>query len=536
MGRLAWALDLRLGGRTIYRASEDRIDLPDLDGIDAPYLDGLEIGDYDERLDFLALTASERRISLGVYCDPAVLDIPAQIARGADLAALNGVLRLIDVDTEEVCVRLDGRAYDVTFGGRGDPLEMTLAEDPFEDQARYPIREAKIDDDTWSDYAEAARDAYYPTVIGAPGARWLGLDRKPASPAYMVDVTNHTLLVADYHVMADKVRARDLTTGTSEWVTTSYTHDLRGHPVTTAALAGAGAIRTATGYGTENEFGLAWETSSGDPSYGLPASDGTPLRAIGEVLVWALRGTTIRVDWGRVEAIRPWLDRLGSIDTWIAMDEPASLWAWLGDVVLPMLPVSATVGPGGLYFVPWTPEPAVAGEFLVACGVDPDTGQWSPGPLTPASGVEFSPLDEVVNDVLIRYAYAGPTGRSWGRSRVSGEVDSGAPENLYARLSRQRYGRRQTTVDAPAVWVPGTAEALGERIIRARSRPWMRRSYLLDPSARRLRLGRAYPLTDPELHLTAEPAIVEGIRWSTTGPVGVTLRLAGDPARYRLSG
>lgn len=521
--RLLWLLDLRRGDRVVYRAAETDVDAPGLDGVTVPYVSGLTAPDYEDRLDLFSLSPAERRAAVSVLPETALWDPPREIADGLDPAALTGVLRLWVEDTErEFLVRIEGRLHDVVYGAAGEPVEFDVVEEPSEDTATYPGRTTRIDGDTWPSRATRSDRQYGPTIIGAPGASWTGIGRKACTPAWVVDTAARRVLIAAHHVLATTIRLRDVTTGTSETCAVTDGFDGLGNPVATAVYAGAGAIATASGYSVEDEFAASWEADSGDPVYGLARASDSPVRGAGDVVVWALRQTTLRVDWGRMEVARPRLNTY-PLDTWIAFDEPESLWSWLAETVLPLLPVSTRVGPDGLYLHVWDFEARDPTTALTAQCVDPDTGEIVDGVWERASPVEYTPIEDAINDVTVRYGYAGVDGRFWSRTRLSG--DAGEPGTLWTRLSHARYGRRRAEYEARAMWAPAGAEGLAAWRARAFALPWRRIRYRAMPEATGPAVGASVTLTDAALYLDAVAAIVEAVVWSAGGVNEVSLLL-----------
>jgi hypothetical protein len=120
---------------------------------------------------------------------------------------------------------------------------------------------------------------------------------------------------------------------------------------------------------------------------------GHALTQAGEILEYLLNRTTLSVDRGRTAVAASLLSGFNLAGY---VDEPMSIWDWLRDNVIPLLPVSIVSGPDGLYPVVWKHDPS-PGDAVDALSVDLFQ-------VSREGEVAYTPEGDVANVLSIAYA------------------------------------------------------------------------------------------------------------------------------------
>ena len=165
---------------------------------------------------------------------------------------------------------------------------------------------------------------------------------------------------------------------------------------------------------------------------GLLGPDGEVMRGAGDVMLWWLSRSNKPIDYGRFAAAAPLLNHI-KIDA--CADDFCRPYDWVQDHLVPLLPVTLTTGPEGIYPVVWRfdagPEDAV---FVFDTAVDPHIER--------VSNVRVD-SSRVRNDFQILFAKSIRTGNHFGDLRLgAGPYDSDDPDahvSLLCKLSQQRY-------------------------------------------------------------------------------------------------
>lgn len=507
--RVRYLLDLTWAGRTFRMSSEDVLVASTETGQEYEY-EGLLVDppELEEALDLFSATAEVQSISL-TFTLP--VDVPLLVAQGYDLLQAHGQLSLwIDGTTyEDRRVVLQGTLTDPEYGWAGEPVNASLQSAFFEDRAIVPDPSQVITEETWPDLATHSGGSAYPIVYGYDDADGVTLSR-----AYLVDVTNELVLVAGHPCEPGSayVNCDSDTSGVVAPLLT--TTDGLGRAVTVADLTGLGLL-----YNVADTFYVRFSEGTG----GALARSGTHgLSGAGDVLEYLLALSSLTVDFGRVAAAKPYLNRfkLGG-----CILEGVSPWEYITSNLCPILPMSVVSGPWGLYVVPWRYDATVGDAVdVLDVGADPTLEQEGPVSYT-ISG------KDTINRFKLRYNLSQRVGQTYGQVLLSGRSEDSADalSNVYCRQSDLRYGTHSTDEESTVIREAATAglvvswwslaRALPARIIRysaSYDRAWLER-------------GSVVSLTDPNLHLSAQAALVTGVTFRAAD-VLITLRLVENVA------
>jgi hypothetical protein len=364
-------------------------------------------------------------------------------------------------------------------------------------------------------------------------------------------------VIAGHHVTAAEVRANTEDHTGGERFIVYNTFDRKGHPVA--------IIPSWTGLNDPEDDPYVYDVASpyswgGFPPYGLgvnalhssyqpvaveprevwvgwldPAGgggrrgrNGRLIEGAGEVLEWLLSRTSIPVDWGRcavaIEQLRGF--RLGFV-----LDDGAKPWEYAKEHILPLLPVSIVSGPDGLYPLVWR-YGATAIDAVHRLDTTTDLGLYR------ASAIKVD-RSKVINEFSLEYGYNIRTDTYHGKVILGADgVDPGRASML-CTLSQRRYRRpdggplvvsmaeRTTCVyDTATAWQIvewwAQALALGRRRVTYRGG--------LDRWGH-VERGQVVTITDPEVGLDAQVALLESVTSDDSPTVAMGLLLLEDPAR-----
>jgi len=416
------------------------------------------------------------------------------------------------------------------------PLTFTLTEAPINDTAQWPPLWAKVDTTTWATADPDIIGEYYPTVLGQPGRAASGTLAPDGTPALAVEVNAisgevETLLVSDGDIngtnAAQDVVIYNASDGTSETFTTSTVADGRGRLVSVVDVSGWATLTVSAG----DQFWVAWSGTT----HGIVSDDkSSALTQAGDVLVWMLRKSRMRWDRGRLDAARQYLNKF-KIDTYIQAepDERIQPWAWIQANLLPILPISARIGPLGLYFVVWdyfaTSDAALA---HIEYGRNADRN----------GAVDVEGPQVGADTVTLRYQWAASRGEFEDYDGKSSDAEVLGKDSKYSQdLYTARAGASYVAIGYREVLKPERGEFEGStEIVRDAFTAglilkwWARRAtstflacdYLVDQEdAAVLTPGDVVTLTDSGRGFTARVCLVDSISMTLDGKMGVSLSI-----------
>lgn len=516
-GDLHWLLDLTWAGRTLYLAEAPVAVTIGTDVID--YGAGLGLGGtLVDGIDLFSDDPEPRSISLTLSLP---LDVPALVQRGHDLGGATGKLYLWCSGTTRRALWIDGVVRDPEYETRSDPVVLSLDELPADDSALWPPDRARVDAATWPNASEKAAAEYYPWILGTPG-----LDDGTAglfgSPGLHVDGSGGAdhLLIAGHPVAASAVAVRNFDDDTNDDFAVLHKADGEGRRIAYIDLNEGGTSITVN---PDHPYWVRWESATGG---GVANPDGTTMRGAGDQLVWWLRRSSIRWDAGRVEAIRGRANGFLIDSSAVASpDSRIAPWEWITEHLLPVLPLSARQGPGGLHFVWFSPDAAAVATL------DADAGH-----VQRQSPVLYSDRGDVANEIRLSYRPDAQRDKPLKEVIVTGsqatlDGDSGAIDSGICRTSVARYGLRVQALASEVVCDTATAQRVCLWRARAFAIQARRIVYSAPQDFGHIEPGDVVLVTDSDVSLSGAPALVEAVEWSAGGTLGLRLRLIESPAR-----
>lgn len=420
---------------------------------------------------------------------------------------------------EDGALVLSGRWAAATWGERGEPVTLRLAASPGEDTARLPgsTTVGRVAEEvagriaamgrsplrvTLATAARRVQGAYYPVVYGAPGDA-----DHPGSRALQVDTTSaaQRIMIAGHPVEASTVTiwgpqaaAADNRITSDAGITVRHDTDDDGNAYAYVSGPDLSNVKLAD----DGEYYASW---TGGP--GLPGG-------AGDVVVWLLASSTLRVDIDAWQAVR---GALNAYQLAGYIDQPVAPSEYLRAVVLPMLPVSVAMGPSGLTpaLWPWALTPPVAARRIVAGPGFTRDGDVSYVSVEPEPGVLVAYGQDAQSQATTQAVTVDPA-TSLAAAVAQGLTPAGDPE----------------PVETPAVWDPATAWRMAYTRQRAAGVPPRAIPYSVDPmtwTRDALPVGSAWRLTDAALGLSDVPVMVAEVERTAT-EARVVLHLYDDPS------
>lgn len=507
---------------------------------------GLNELTFDAALQTLANSPDQNAISLDLLWP---VDVAELIAKGHDLSAATGEFSAwVDggkYADRQVFVR--GRVRQPVYGAHYEPVSLTIEEAPFEDVGVWPDASARVSKSTWLTHRESDGGKVYPVIIGQPGtyrtARGNVIRGGTVPLVCESDPTDNSLasalLIAGHAVQSTSVRVyyrgavkfspeQGFLTHSS-WGAThldapvEYVADRLGRLVPIVNFMTAtghpkfvDALRSAT-------FEIVWSYT--DDGGGLVDGSGL-VQLAGDVMEYALKRSTLRVDWGRFNAVKPALNAW-RIDCFI--DESVQPWEWIADNLVPILPISMHTGDDGVFPVLWRWNASKLDAV--------DHIELQPG-VVRTSGVTYEKQpSDISNSIKLEYAYS----QSGHQRAVLHTPHPDADDleqvtSVYSKRSALRYG---VTASESYTTEVLTDEASAQKSVNWRmvADGFSHRSVTYEVPQRfaYLDLGDVVTLTDAELHTVNAVALVQGLSIGDSGRVSITLQLVENVARVEKS-
>jgi hypothetical protein len=261
--------------------------------------------------------------------------------------------------------------------------------------------------------------------------------------------------------------------------------------------------------------------------------DGELVRGAGDVLTYLLRETGMQVDAGRCATAAALLNSF-KIDC--AIDARTPIWEWLSANLLPLLPVSLATGPQGLYAITWRYNAtAREAQWTIDADSDPTTQR--------ASRVKVD-SSKIANSFRIDFCSNRRTGETMQYRGLAATYDADEPSvraSYLCAVSVARYrsprdtGVREKRIETSIIWDVATADAILD--VQARAYALARRTvdYVVSgASYDAISRGDVVVVTDSEIGLSAQVALVREVQWDSSGSIGLSLLLIEDPARDNL--
>lgn len=276
-----------------------------------------------------------------------------------------------------------------------------------------------------------------------------------------------------------------------------------------------------------------YDHTRSDEGGGMVGEDGELVRGAGDVLTYLLRQTGMRVDAGRCAAAASLLNSF-KIDC--AIDERTKIWEWLQANLLPILPVSIATGPEGIYVVVWRYN-ATAADATLRLDADEDPT------VQRASRVKVD-SSRVTNQFRFNFCVNRRTGQAMQYRGLDATYNADEPSvraSYLCAVSQARYrssrdsGVRPEEITSSVIWDVATADAI--LAVRARAYALARRTvdYIVSGSEYDdVERGDVVLLTDTEIGIVDQLAIVREVQVDGSGAYGVSLLIIEDPARDNL--
>jgi len=359
-----------------------------------------------------------------------------------------------------------------------------------------------------------AAGAQYPLPIGFPGLRTAGDyaggiygTNSIGSPGILCELgtvlvaADQTILIADGVVDAATVRRISFDSSNepyAEDLDVEVAHDRRGRAVS--------VVKPSTNIIADSEQWIAWQGGGISDPYGVGV-----LRRVDHVIRWALDRSGERIDW---QSMSPLAALSGmQIDTVITGQVDAL--DWLRSQVLPLLPVSVTEGPDGLYVWPWVIVDDRDPVTTITTGENAQRPEpWrreTPGAMTRCT---------------VSYAHDARSGlatRRWTTAGAYRTTDDRTEVglDLYARRMHAIFGERiGSPVEAEVICDPATAQLVARWKIWAACRLQAVGTFFMRRDDR-LRPGAPVMVADPVVSAVAQ---VEEVRYTGADSVAVTVR------------
>lgn len=505
---------------------------------------GLNELEFETVLQTLTDAPDQTSISLDLLWP---VDVAQLVSEGHDLSAARGEMSAwIDGNQyEDRQVLVTGRVRQPTYAAFNEPVSFTIEEAPFEDVALWPPASQRINKKTWPRYRQEESNRPYTQVIGIPG-KYVTITGEQAQVAgsrgqsvetLAADGTQTTrLLIAGHRVKSSTVQvyyvgAEGFTpdegfidgggVGVVDYdIAVEYVRDGLGAYVSTVDITVARAEICRA-----SEFHIYWQNDKGTVDGGLIAGDGlTFIRGAGDVMEYVLQRSTLRVDWGRFNAVK---QRMNAYLCDFYMNEHVTPWEWISDNILPLVPVSMHSGPDGLYPVwwDWDAKAKDAVEKLTQ----------GPG-IVRISGVGYqSQASELRNQITLQYAYDVAEGEYQRAAIHTPAPDLDDTEQItseFAKRSAAQYGvTAEEVATSDIVSDTATAGKVTNWQIMARAFSHRSVTYEVPQVYAYLELGSVVLLTDAEVHLTDVVALVQGNQINDTGRIDLTLQIVDNSAR-----
>lgn len=519
--RGVWLLDLDVGGR-VYRFASEAVSVTDASGDVYRYESGL--GDFAVSVDGGAAKSLPVTISAGV--DWALIE-----ARGQSLELQTAIVRRWYPGTvlERATVILRGLTEGAQYETIYDPMSVTVSRSPARDAKLVPDAQAVVDSSTFPRVAtgysigDKAQGAAYPLIIGAPGHDPKAANPRPAVPALAADfqagLDDSTLVIADRRIQAATVVLENATLHNfSTAVPVLQREDNLGR--TYSYVDFSSALAQLGGEGDEYFVGFQADAVYG----GGTMYRGELVRGAGDVIRFLLEEhSNIDYDRGRFDAVADWLNQY-KIDGYINARQEA--WAWIESEILKWLQVVVVDGVDGIYLRP-----------VDFAATTTDAVMWLQAPKNARRQGQIAKIREpIYNEFAFDYRAQRGGSKYFDRRMLSAKAGglSGfgqylgtvTDERVFASYlcarSQADFEIRPWNGASKSIWDDATAGLILQGMAERYTYPKRAARYVGGSGLEVLERGQVVIVSDEEVHLDEQIAIVEGI---TIGGAEVALDL-----------
>ena len=141
---------------------------------------------------------------------------------------------------------------------------------------------------------------------------------------------------------------------------------------------------------------------------------------------------------------------------------------------------------------------------------------------------------DIVNEIRLSFAWEPERQKHMRTLTINGDAYSSTTNDVvtsgYAQISRDRFGLRSESIETDIVYDQATAAAILDWQIRAKAFPSRVIAYTAPTSLAWLQRGDEVTLTDPDLSLTSQVALVQSVSIRLSA-LSVTLLINEDPFR-----
>jgi len=513
-GEIYWVLSIQWAGGMFYLSTDS---LYIIDGADA-ITTTPDLVDYpavEEALEIWSVEAPRLSVPLSFILP---VDVPGLIAEGHALDGAVGELSqwAAGTDWSERRIVVSGKLVDPEYGAEWEPITCSLEEMVADDQTTLPVQPITIA--SWLAEAVAGTSAaqagdtgvIVPMVWGTPGATTAA-----GSPAPIIGTSGSLVYlgIACHYVEAFSVDIID-SAGTTETFPVYYTDVrsyfgvTRGMPVVAWVVLNTGTTSLVL---TDPLFAI-WNNGAA-----LVDESSQAIRGVGDLLAHVLRTSALRVDYGRVDAVRPLLNQY---QTSGYIDEVVALGEYITEVLGAVFPFAMAGGQGGVYPFLWPVYPnATSAITVLSTDLDPN--------LERVGRISYEGSDEVATDIELRYTWNPQTEGYMVARSVGGEVSVADPDRItIAQLigPRSRYGLRRKVLETTVVHDATTASKVLLAQAARYGQPARMVQYIAPRRYGWLRRGDLIALTDIEVAASSQLCLIEGVQWTEDGALTLTLR------------
>jgi hypothetical protein len=509
-----WVLALEWAGGTFY-LSTDSLFIVDADDTITTTPDLVDYPSVEEALEIWSVETPRLSVPLSFILP---VDVPGLIAEGHALDGAVGELcqwaRGTEWSARRVVVR--GKLVDPEYGAEWEPVTCSLEEMVADDQTTLPVQPITIASwlaravSTLSSADVGDAGVVIPMVWGTPGATTAA-----GSPAPIIGTSGSLVYlgIACHYVEAFSVDIID-SAGTMETFVVYYT-DLRqywgftrGIPLVAWVVVDTSTTSLVL---TDSLFAI-WNNGAA-----LVDESRQAIRGVGDLLAHVLRTSALRVDYGRVDAVRPLLNQY---QTSGYIDEVVALGEYIGEVLAAVFPFAMAGGQGGVYPFLWPVYPQASSAVAVlSTDLDPN--------LERVGRIAYEGSDEVATDIELRYTWNPQTEGYMVARSVGGEVSVADPDRMtIAQLigPRSRYGLRRKVLETTVVHDATTASKVLLAQAARYGQPARMVQYIAPRRYGWLRRGDLIALTDIEVAAASQLCLIEGVQWTEDGALTLTLR------------
>ena len=532
---LIWLLRVDLGGAPHYLSTE-QISLSRDDGTDIAYDGGLTEPQYSESLARFSYTRDALTQSIEAVFSG--LDMAEHRRRGFFLSTaqcelsivfrINGV---IQENYEDRHLIIKGWMSEPLFGHPDRPpgyIVFSINSNPHDLSGTFIDSTMRITAQSMANFittpnplSSESVDKVYPLVFGTPGLYADENQTKTtarATPGYAITRTNvsqhaNEVFIAGHHLAAATVRIHPTGSSAVDNLTVINGYDYYRNPISYVDVSSqSNAFREAT------EFWITFNDGAGVRN---PFATSGTVNGAGDLMLWACTVADFEVDHGAWYAVRDYLNAFkfsGYINS-----ASVTVWQWITEIAKFIPTLTIRNGPRGIYPIIQDLRANLSSATAITAG--PDFYRTGPLSLEGDQG-------EIINTVSIDFAFNAKNNVPQSYA-VIGSPDPNEPQRFsttHSMLSINRYGVRETAIQAPFIYDKTTAQLVAESIVQTQGQIPETVEYRASVYYSFLNLGDQVALTDDDIYLADQICTVSGRSWDANG-WKIQLLIEDDPIR-----